>query len=115
TGVKGPCGPTVEVEISKAPVDELPGSPQVAFGSTANDAMSIGCFRSTTMCLSTNTFVGSPASSPVVLPQPVPRLRSMAPDGPHCGAKSGPVKSTTDAPPLEAAQSLTIEKFRGAA
>ena len=98
--------PSVDTAIATAPVEALRPSPQVAEGSIRNAVMSIGCGRWIVMCLGTNTFVGSPASLPVVLPQPVPWLRSIAPPGPQPkGVKSGPLKSATVAPPDAAAQS----------
>jgi hypothetical protein len=55
------------------------------------------------MNFGTNTLVGVPASSPVVLPQPVAWLVSIAPVGPQAGLKSGPLNDVMLAPPLDAA------------
>src|SRR3954469_19273065 len=77
--------PSVDVSILNWPVEALPPSPQVAVGSTWNESMSTDCGSFTVMDFGTNTFVGSPLSLPVVEPQPVLRLVSNAPSGPHCG------------------------------
>src|SRR6185437_4439506 len=76
--------PSGDVSIRKPAVDALAPSPHVADGSTPKlDTSTL--FGSLMMtCFGTNSFVGSPASSPVVLPHPVARLWSNAPAGPHC-------------------------------
>src|SRR3954454_24835850 len=103
--------PSGDVWIVKPPVDALPPSPHVAVGSTANVDTSTACGSSMTMCLGTKTLVASPLLLPVVEPQPVAWLPSIAPFGPQpMSLRSGPLKSVMAAPPDLAAQSRRIEK-----
>ncbi len=103
--------PSGEVSILKSPVEALPPSPHPADGSTAKSATSTAAGKAITTNFGTNTFVGSPASLPVVEPQTVASLLSITWGGPHAGPKSGPLKSAMDAPPLEAAQFRRTVRF----
>ncbi len=77
--------PSTEVSIRYLPVDELPGSPQVFDGSTLKALMFTFAGSLMSTCLAIILLVGVPASSPVVLPQPVPCALSIAYAGPQPG------------------------------